>query len=256
MMKLKYISDAHIDFEEFNFISDKKAVLVIAGDLTNGITGKKPLILDFLKDACEKHKYVLMVLGNHDYYDYASSMDEIRQFYESLEFDNFMLLTAGVHTVIDGVMFVGDTLWTDLSSTAHARNAERCMNDYRMIQYHVGHKLRAKNTTDMHRHQTEALKASLAHGKRIGYTTVLVTHHPAHKAFLCPNRYEDDVSFAYVTHNEELLKKVDIHIAGHTHKVLLEMDEETNTLLLSNAAGYYNDVHGFDKDAFIYIDRG
>lgn len=256
MIKLKYFNDGHIDFLEFELKEDKDAVLIIAGDLTNGITGKKPLIMDFLGDACEKHKAVLMVLGNHDFYDYAANMAEIRDFYESLPFDNFMLLTAGTHTVIDGVLFTGDTLWTDLTDGLKAINAERYMNDYRMIQPETGKRLTAAHSTFLHKVQTLELEKTLAEGKRKGYTTVLVTHHPAHMAFLDNRRYDIDLSFAYVTHNESLLKNADIVISGHTHKCLCEMDEKTNTLLLSNAAGYNNDVFGFDKDKYLFVEKG
>lgn len=59
------ISDIHLEHNscfELNF--NKEAVLLIAGDLSNGIEG-----IDFLKKASKNFKKVIYVLGNHEYYN-------------------------------------------------------------------------------------------------------------------------------------------------------------------------------------------
>jgi predicted phosphodiesterase len=64
-MKLHILSDLHVEFESFNPPETEAAVVILAGDIHVGKKG-----IDWAK-ASFSDKYVLYVLGNHEYYGRA-----------------------------------------------------------------------------------------------------------------------------------------------------------------------------------------
>lgn len=91
--------------------TDKDTVLVLAGDLYNGL--KSILIIKTFND---RFKAVIIVLGNHDYYN--QNIHKLNQEYKDelifQEMNNVHLLDSD-EILIDDVLFVGSTLWTDMN---------------------------------------------------------------------------------------------------------------------------------------------
>ena len=105
-MKIRVLSDLHLEFGELDFIYKYAGedILVLAGDIhTRGQHGK------FLKTIPENVE-IVMVPGNHEYY--RSSFDRVNSDLKNFEFPNLHVLLDQEITIKD-VDFFGGTMYTD-----------------------------------------------------------------------------------------------------------------------------------------------
>lgn len=114
MSKALIISDLHLEHGEPFVVKkiDGVEYLILAGDI-----GSFKSHLPFIKDACTKYK-VIYILGNHEFYGY--SLKEVRDFWKSVQLENFYFLDNS-SVVIDGIRFIGTTLWTDFDNENQLR---------------------------------------------------------------------------------------------------------------------------------------
>lgn len=132
-MKIQITSDLHTEFRPVD-VPAVAEVIVAAGDLGAG-EHALPLIDEWLAAGSQ----VVMVLGNHEFYgrEYTEVIHQWQRCADQRP--RLHLLDRGV-LVLDGVRFLGATLWTDFDrSRARAlRIGEQYMNDFRIIRYHGG----------------------------------------------------------------------------------------------------------------------
>src|SRR5210317_1391978 len=112
-MKIKLYSDLHIEFEVFfppQYKEDKDTILVLAGDICPLERG---MAKAFLLMCAEEYKEVIYIPGNHEYYggNLKQSWLNMKAKIEA-ESDNVHMLDNETK-VIDGVAFIGSTLWAD-----------------------------------------------------------------------------------------------------------------------------------------------
>lgn len=110
--------------------NDRITVLVLAGDIGNPFSDSYS---KFLRSCVEKYSHVVLVAGNHEFYNGQSMnfviqkirrvVDELNDTYERkcLHFLNVDTaekenITEKISVVIDGVKFIGTTLWSDIST--------------------------------------------------------------------------------------------------------------------------------------------
>ena len=110
-MKIKILSDLHTEFEEFQgsgFIPDESNcdVTIMAGDIATGTKAITWLMDNYIKP-------VIYVAGNHELYGntYPKLFNKIR---EECAGTNIFFLEDG-HINIDGINFIGCTLWSDFN---------------------------------------------------------------------------------------------------------------------------------------------
>ena len=147
-MKIAIASDVHLEFGDLILKNEENAdVLILSGDIcvaadfresdTYGIVehGKSQRYYDFFSRCAFEFPKVLYVAGNHEHYhgDYAETFTILRNYLGRIE--NLHILDKE-HVTIDGVTFIGGTLWTDMNAQdpvtlAHIRGI---MNDFRIIQ--------------------------------------------------------------------------------------------------------------------------
>lgn len=107
----RFIDDPYPEFwQPSRLDTDSETTLILAGDLWNDYSS-----LDVIHKFNRRFKYVIVVLGNHDYYKH--NVLTFNQDYE-LEIarrglDNVILLDSTTRE-LDGVLFVGATLWTNM----------------------------------------------------------------------------------------------------------------------------------------------
>lgn len=138
-MKIRLISDIHNEFRVLNLSvmdDEKEQILILAGDI--GVAtdlNRQRTIIDFLEDMDSRFKKVIYVLGNHEFYDCNKPdvLDKIHEETDHLE-NTFILQDSFID--IDGVIFVGATLWTDLhnGNPLIINESKRGMNDYHIIK--------------------------------------------------------------------------------------------------------------------------
>lgn len=149
-MKVAICSDLHLEFGKLELKNPGDVdVLVLSGDILvendldiydrrqdemGFMRGKSKEYHDFFKTVCSEFKNVVYVAGNHEHYhgDYATTLGELKR--KLQHYENLHVLDKEVVT-IDGVLFFGGTLWTDMNreDPITLENIRHYMNDYRIV---------------------------------------------------------------------------------------------------------------------------
>ena len=133
-MKIQLLSDIHVEFwrglgkagleNQLYSLVQPADVLVLAGDINTGRTNT----VETIKFFAQHYKHVIYLPGNHEYYA-GLRIDEYNSLPKSLP-DNVYYLNPGV-VYINGITFVGATLWTNFGEDAATEMlARRFINDF------------------------------------------------------------------------------------------------------------------------------
>jgi len=237
-MKIAIYSDLHCEFERW--IPPQEAsqadVIILAGDIHIGLRG--------LIWAREHFKQpIIYVVGNHEYYrnNYQKLNTQLKE--KANELDIRLLMDSSV--VIDDVLFLGSTLWTDFKLYNNQYNSQIAaqyeMNDYKLIRYNQGgkyRKLTPPDTTRMHIKSLQFIKTELAERKHL--KSVVITHHaPSEKSI--PGAYKaSELSPGYASNIEQDIINMEhgpiLWVHGHTHNNNDYFIGDTR--VLSNQRGY------------------
>lgn len=240
-MKIQIISDLHLEHgAPFTFVKAKEAdVLVLAGDIDSFDRA-----LSFVKE-CATILPTIMILGNHEPMGY--SIEETVEFWESVNIDNFYFLNNKT-VEIDGVHFIGSTLWSDLNADpVNSFSITKIVADFKMIK----DKNHIQNVTlnDLQK-EHDIAKSFILNELRKGYEkTVVVTHHLPTYQSISPKYANSIVNAAFVTNMDNILSSyaydIKLWIHGHTHECFDYMITP-NTRIVCNPRGYPNEKNGFD----------
>jgi DNA repair exonuclease SbcCD nuclease subunit len=136
-MKVAYCSDLHLEFRPIELKNEENAdVLILAGDIYLISRMQYDLddrFKDFMDNITSEFTHVIYVAGNHEYYD--SSIYDIEKLRNAVKlYPNVHVLDTQSVT-IDGVKFVGGTMWTDINKQDPIAmlQAPRVMNDFTVI---------------------------------------------------------------------------------------------------------------------------
>jgi Icc-related predicted phosphoesterase len=232
-MKIRLISDLHLDYGNFipGFYGEE--VLVIAGDISNDIKDSMLLIREYINKNDKVD--VVFVLGNHDYYRNTIN-DTIKKWLE-LDLNRFHFLSSS-SVVLRGYRFCGATLWTDMNNRndKDMEVANLTMRDYNCINgYQYNTKLTPSDTVNLHEQQLLYLMKEVDDSKE---PCIIVTHHlPSYKSVAEKYKsssnnasYSSDLDY-FVAH-----VNIDYWFHGHTHNSCDYMIE--NTKVVCNPKGY------------------
>lgn len=147
-MKIAYCSDIHLEFGPIKLHNIKNAdVLVLAGDIciVNKLAaypidelellyGNNGKIHDFFINCSNQFKHVIYVLGNHEHYQYDIK-ESVNTLKKHLGYIKNLHILERESVVIDGVTFLGATLWTNMNNgdAATIERVSYAMNDFRII---------------------------------------------------------------------------------------------------------------------------
>lgn len=238
-MKVHVISDLHLEFADLTLPGGD--VLILSGDVLEAknlkLTDYTPEIVAlnertgvkshrycrFFYEECAKYRHVIYVMGNHEHYGY-----KFNKTYEHLKENipgNVHLLEKE-HVDIDGVIFIGATLWTNCNNgdAITMMTLQHSMNDYRVITNHykesgLYYKLTPKVTFEEHIRTKQYISETA--NKFADRTVVVVTHHSPSKQSTKP-RYKDDfhMNGGYSSNLEEFIAEhpnIKVWTHGHTH---------------------------------------
>ena len=251
-MRLHVLSDLHLEHSPFTVPEVDADVLVLAGDIAPGTAG-----IDWMRRQLDRRP-IVYVAGNHEFYghDLPGLLDRLRD----------AAIGTQIHVlendalVIDGVRFLGCSLWSDFdyagpeNRAASMRVCERLVNDYKQIRASEPDRpLTAQDTLDLHVASRAWLATSLT--SRHDGPTVVVTHHaPLIRRREQSNAVLDAIGGAFASDLSELMdgEAVDLWIFGHIHRTV---DTEVNgTRALSNQRGYpHEPVSGFDPTLVVEV---
>lgn len=230
-MKLHVLSDLHTEFEDFDPPETDADIVVLAGDIGVSFAG--------IEWAARQYRDVpvIYVPGNHEYYHHdIGIIDELKSG-----------APANVHVLdqdvleIDGVNFLGTTLWTDFRLYGEGeawfsrQKAKTSIEDFAAIRN--GHR-RFTPEDSVLLHETSRAWLVRELGKWSGGRTVVVTHHlPATPSIA--SRYRNDaLNPAFASRLEDVIEtyQLDLWIHGHTH---VACDYEIHgTRVVCNPRGY------------------
>lgn len=241
-MRVHVLSDLHLERADFAMPELDADVLVLAGDVATGIDG-----IEWARDHADGRP-VLYLAGNHEFYghEFPALITDLRDAARGSD----VHVLEDDELVLDGVRFLGCTLWSDFEFAGPEVVAqsmdvcERVVNDYKQIR--VGHQqLTALHTRAAH----EVSRDWLAERLDVPFDgpTVVLTHHaPVIRAR--PDSFVlRALAGAFASDLTSLMggDRVPLWIFGHTHRAA-DL-EHGGTRVLSNPRGYPDEaVDGFD----------
>ena len=147
-MKFALCSDVHLEFGPISLTNDENAdVLILSGDIcvAHDLSDRDPFSVmgehtksnkyhTFFQECCARFPHVIYIAGNHEHYhgDYAKSIPHLK---EKLGYLVNLHILDKESVLLNDVMFVGGTLWTDMNKEDPITLSQirRMMNDYKII---------------------------------------------------------------------------------------------------------------------------
>ncbi len=245
-LKIHVLSDLHLEFSSFSIPNVDANVRVLAGDIHTKERGLPFAI---------QHSYntpTLYVAGNHEFY--GTAIPKLYDKLRAMSCGTNVTVLQNDQAIIDGVRFLGCTLWTDfglLGSDSRAvamLEAKTTMTDYRKIRMSPSYrKLTAEATYAFHRSSLNWLEMRLA--EPFSGKTVVITHHaPSARSIVDSS---DLINAAYGSSLDEfiLAHPIDLWIHGHTHNCV---DYQIGgTRIVSNQRGYPGEHTGKFDPSFV-----
>ena len=284
-MKIKLVSDLHLEFSDINIENDQNYdVLILGGDICIAqdlhdhiaadfnpysagafadLSRKQQRVKtfrDFFKRCSFQFPHVIYIMGNHEFYHgkFYAAIDYMRE--ECAKYSNVYMLEQDMK-IIDDVVFVGGTLWTDMNRrdplTMHAM--KDMMNDFRIVRNEK------REYAAM-----SALDVAIRHDKTLGYIKLIVQEHkdkkcvvvghhaPSFKSVseqyasqtLMNGGYASDLSEFIIDHPQ-----IKLWTHGHMHQPFDYVIGETR--VVCNPRGYENDGYsensGWNPDILLEI---
>lgn len=294
-MKIAVASDIHLEFGDLNIKNEHGAdVLILSGDICVAEDIGKPdphnfmegarsnRIVDFFKRCSFQFPHVIYIMGNHEHYhgDYAKTYGRIKSMLESNVLSNVYLLEREVKE-IDGVTFIGGTLWTDMNNGDQLTlyHMKGMMNDFvcvknsnRMVTFKTYEQINGVDNRERPIFNERVAKFSPEdafeeHVKMKGYISQIVEGRPDQKFVVvghhAPSRtsthemYKNDtiMNGGYSSDMDEFIQErpqIKLWTHGHTHHVFDYVIGETR--VVCNPRGYVKYEQRANEWELLYVD--
>lgn len=253
-MRIQVFSDLHADVAAVKPIMIGAGVdaVIVAGGTRQG--AESPF--EILRVVVPMQIPVMMILGNHEHYRRCLPGEVAIARSKAPAFGIHLLENDTV--VIDGVQFVGCTLWTDYRIFGSAnvplamRAAAQGLNDHRRIAWSKQPWARFRPAEALLLHSRSRMFLQRALQAEQG-PTVVITHHASHPRSLHPKYEKDLLSAAYVSDLEDLIVAAapQLWVHGHVHT---SFDYAVGTTrVLCNPHGYGGENPHFDPGLAVEV---
>ena len=252
-MRIAYASDLHLEFDDSLTLTGLSTadVLVLAGDVDT--------MPEYYTEILRKLRLVyagsvIFVLGNHEYYN-GVFPDARQKYREAIAHDPQAVLLENQFVIMDGVRFLGATLWTDFASGKQMRNCRHMMTDFEVIedgacalqgvgtlQGHSG-SITPETILKVHQDSIAWLDDQFTNHPHDGQTVVITHHAPSYKS-QHPRFAGSPISGGFCSNQEHRIQrwKPDVWIHGHVHDPIDYRIGKTR--LLCNPWGYPDEGAG------------
>lgn len=226
-----------------------EVTLMLAGDIGHP---NRQNYWKFIKDCSDKYKNVILISGNHEYYNVPNketrnttfSMSSVDKLIDDkiieLELNNVYFLNK-TSVQIDGYNIVGTTMWSNISKE-HEQTIVQCVNDYNHIFDDELKRITTEHINTLHKDQLNWLK------NNISDNTIVITHHlpTSHLSHEKYSKYNSISSSIWTDLTDENIysNKIKLWICGHTHTPMEYLQMDTNTLFVTNPLGHYKENNG------------
>lgn len=251
-MRCHYMSDLHLESQDFGQALPKGDVLIVAGDLCHAACldparadlyarRQRERVLRFADAARSNFAHVLVIAGNHDHYDgvFEDTIATLRR-----ELTGFTILDDEA-IEIGGVRFFGTTLWSDFErgSEASLNKARKGAGEFFFVRTRSGEpvagilpKLRPEDALRAHAKALAALQAAASDSRS---PMVVISHHAPSLKGLNPLHVGNGLDGAYASNLDDMiagLQGVPVWVHGHTH--IRRAYRIGATRVLSNCRGF------------------
>ncbi len=268
-MKIRCFSDCHLDwyanalhqtrtfdpneepFDPFwyppEMEDDKNTILILAGDIWVGTRFIEYAGYSWIAKVSQQFKQVLIVLGNHEFWPGNNSLAIVG----GADKCNGMLQDHGLFNVhvldcvskeIDGVLFIGATLWTDMNKRDPLAmlNMTQFMAYDGKSRYKDDMKFSSERWVTTHSKHRKYIEQALRLNK--DKKTVVITHHLPMTTLGDP-RYDGDESNCYYSSDlSDVIfdnPQIALWCFGHSHHTVDRM--MVNTRLVNQSVGYISE---------------
>ena len=243
-MKIHILSDLHLEIADYNVKALEADVIVLAGDIGVGMKG-----LEWAARLMGRtNAHIIYIAGNHEFYRYEmnSLRKAMKDFcsaptgWEDDDSEHRLHFLDNDEVVIDGVRFLGSTMWTDFMLFGEdmmieaVLEGQQRLNDYHLIQLGEWN-LRASDTIDLHKASVTWLEHKLTKEKFDG-KTVVVTHHLPSELSVADRYKKSLLSACFASKLDRLLGHSELWIHGHTHDSFDYVSKGTK--VICNPRGY------------------
>ena len=256
--RLLILSDLHLRFANLDLMVEGKRldasadILVLAGDLD-----ETHLSLRWARHYFPD-KPIVAVCGNHELYrnHWVHGIQCMRDTAKSLD----IYFLENDEVVVDGVRFLGCTLWTDYDlfgrehRAAAMKEAHERLNDHRLtdISDYPSRQFFMTPADALERHQQSRawLQEALARLPGAAAHTVVVTHHAPSGLSMAERYAKDLLSAAFASDLSDLMGQSALWVHGHMHN---SSDYMLNgTRVVCNPRGYVRRYSGeVENKAFV-----
>lgn len=264
-MKIQVVSDLHLEFGDCQIDNAGADVLVLSGDIGIADSIKKyntayGFYQEFFEHVAGEFKDVIYTMGNHEHYhgEIDTSYGQIQEAIRSMGINNIHLMEQEAK-VIDNVVFIGGTLWTNMNNydpltMFHIREM---MNDFRNIRVakHGYRKFTPRDATEIFSRTVNYIDHVIDNNP--DKDIVVCTHH-APSFHSIPDEYKSDtlMNGGYASNLEDFIlnhPRIKLWTHGHTHGFLTYMIGECQ--VVNNARGYknYGENTGFDPNFIVEL---
>ena len=252
-MKLRYLSDLHLEFIKPNKIHDfinkipegLDEICILAGDVGNPYKSNYDTFMRFIS---KNFKKTFVIAGNHEYYNKKKMIYETDAFLEDYfeQFENISFLNNH-YEIYENYCFIGSTLWSKITNPLYKINDVYQIHNFDHIQYN-----------ELNEECVDFLKNSLE--EHATDKCIVITHHiPSHS--LVDIKYKTPAMLPYnqwfYCDLDELIDtnrdKIKCWFYGHTHT---PSDRIINDIqFLCNPIGYPNENKLINFEKTIVIDE-
>jgi hypothetical protein len=255
---LKFVSDLHLErltglvvnqsclksIWKFDRKPNHLYYLALVGDIGNCTSpSSRKCLVDFFDLISPKYNQIFYVMGNHEYYSLGTpkySMTEIKNMTQDIcaKYHNINLLDNS-SVEIDGIKFIGSTLWSKISNGKKEYLA-KSINDYHRIHTEENKVITPDQTNVLNKINVDWLETEI----NTQIPCVVMTHHAPLFNNVSARQFTSDPKYTHSLNNEafhndlgHLIKKpVVAWLYGHTHYA----SEFTfgNVLVATNQLGY------------------
>jgi predicted phosphohydrolase len=247
-LRIHVLSDLHLGFGAFVPPRPAADVVVLAGDVDTGQRGFR-----WVQQAWDATP-VIYVPGNHEYY--GEALPQLTAKLQAAGADWPVRVLERSAVVLDGVRFLGCTLWTDLALYGNpylgGLAVADVMADFRTIRVSPTYRrFRPGDAAALHRVTLRWLAEEFSQSD---LPTVVVSHHAPSAQSLDPRFAADPTNAGYASALDELIARWQpvAWIHGHVHRSVDYVVGRTR--VVCNPRGYADEAgQGFDPALVITV---
>lgn len=249
-MKIRLLSDLHIEGYSYYYEYAGEDIVVLAGDIHTKFRHR------FILDQIPSNVKILFVAGNHEYYD--EDFDAVNDFFYELqaEYTNFYWL-HNESIIIDGVEFFGGTMFTnwelDNDTWTAKQKAKDGIADFTWITKKGRDGLNRRWNPENHLQEHLSFRDGLVQWlNKPAEKRVVISHFVPHPEGSDPKFKGSWLNPYFLCDMTKYMQNINLWLYGHTHTSKDMM--VGNCRLVCNPRGYGDEnSNGWIKDLIVEI---